>query len=165
MATAGGGHFYSIASAAQIRRSYIGSEVGETLQIVARDVRLELNLPESVRLESLAAFPARGGAGRMAIDVGDMVSGGEQIEVPLRLSFGFGEVGDVLPGLVNLSDRDGVLDGSTARLSWEYADDRANDSQPRERSVDRTVAAIFAARARQRAVELQPSRGLRRRLG
>ena len=152
MATAGGGHFYFIESAAQIR-DHIGSEVGETLEVVARSVTLEVTLPESVRPESLGAFPARGGAGRMAIDVGDLVAG-QQLEVPLRLSFGFGEVGDVLPGLVGLSDRDGVLDGSAARLSWEYADDRANDAQLRERSVDRTVAAIFAARARQRAVEL-----------
>jgi Ca-activated chloride channel family protein len=152
MATAGGGHFYLIESAAQIR-DHIGSEVGETLEVVARSVTLEVTLPESVRLESLAAFPARGGPGRMAIDVGDLVSG-QQLEVPLRLSFGFGEIGDTLPGLVGLSDRDGVLDGSAARLSWEYADDRANDAQPRERSVDRTVAVIFAARARQRAVAL-----------
>lgn len=152
MATAGGGHFYSIESAAQIR-DHITSEVGETLEVVARNVTLEVTLPESVRFESLGAFPARGGAGRIVIDLGDLVSG-QQVEVPLRLSFGFGEVGDMLPGLVRLSDRDGVLDGSAARLSWEYADDRANDAQPRERIVDQTVAAIFAARARQRAVEL-----------
>lgn len=152
MATAGGGHFYFIESAAQIR-DHIASEVGEALEIVARSVSLELTLPESVRLESLGAFLARGGAGRIAIELGDLVSG-QQVEVPLRLSFGFGEVGDLLPGLVSLSDHDGVLDGSAARLSWEYADDRANDAQPRERAVDRTVAAIFAARARQRAVEL-----------
>jgi hypothetical protein len=152
MATAGGGHFYFIESAAQIR-DHIASEVGEALEIVARSVSLELTLPESVRLESLGAFLARGGAGRIAIELGDLVSG-QQVEVPLRLSFGFGEVGDLLPGLVSLSDHDGVLDGSAARLSWEYADDRANDAQPRERAVDRTVATIFAARARQRAVEL-----------
>ena len=152
MATDGGGHFYFIESAAQIR-DHIASEVGEALEVVARNVSLGLTLPESVRLESLGAFPAKGGVGRIAIDLGDLVSG-QQVEVPLRLSFGFGEVGDLLPGLVSLSDRDGVLDGSAARLSWEYADDRANDAQPRERAVDRTVAAIFAARARQRAVEL-----------
>jgi len=152
MATAGGGHFYFIESAAQIR-DHIASEVGEALEVVARSVSLELTLPESVRLESLGAFPAKVGVGRIAIELGDLVSG-QQVEVPLRLSFGFGEVGDLLPGSVILSDRDGMLDGSAARLSWEYADDRANDAQPRERAVDRTVAAIFAARARQRAVEL-----------
>ena len=39
-----------------------------------------------------------------------------------------------------------------ARLSWTYADDRANDAQPRDPAVDRAVAMVFAARARQEAV-------------
>lgn len=38
MADAGGGHFYYIADAAQIR-DHIASEVGETLEVVARDRR------------------------------------------------------------------------------------------------------------------------------
>ena len=58
------------------------------------------------------------------------------------------------PAVFTLTDRDGVLDGAAARVAWDYADDRANDAQPRERAVDRLVAGIFAARARQRAVEL-----------
>jgi Ca-activated chloride channel family protein len=152
MAAAGGGHFYYIASAAQIR-DHIGSEVGETLEVVARGVTLDLRLPEGVRAESLGAFPARSASGRTSIELGDLVTG-QQVEVPLRLFFSFGEVGDGMPAVASLSDRDGVLDGAAARLSWEYADDRANDAQPRDRSVDRTVAAVFAARARQRAVEL-----------
>ena len=36
--------------------------------------------------------------------------------------------------------------------SWTYADDRANDAQPRDPAVDRAVAMVFAARARQEAV-------------
>ena len=39
-------------------------------------------------------------------------------------------------------------------VGWEYADDRTNDAQPRDRSVDRAVARLFAARARQDAVKL-----------
>ncbi len=152
MAASGGGAFYYIENAGQIR-DLIASEVGEALQIVARGVTLEMLLPESTRIESLGAFPARGGAGRVDIDLGDLVSG-QQVDVPLRVHFGFGEVGQVLPAVARLSDRDGVLDGSSARLAWEYADDRANDAQPRDREVDRQVAGIFAARARQRAVEL-----------
>ena len=58
MAQAGGGHFYDIATAAAIR-DHINSEVGETLEVVARDVVIELDLPEGVRVESLGAFPAR----------------------------------------------------------------------------------------------------------
>jgi Ca-activated chloride channel family protein len=152
MASAGGGQFYFIESAAQIR-DHIGSEVGETLEIVARDVTLDVTLPDGVRLESLGAFPARGRGGRTSLDLGDLVSG-QEVEVPLRISFGFGTVGDLLPTVVSLSDREGVLDDASARLAWTYADDKANDAQPRDRSVDRVVAGAFAARARQQAVEL-----------
>jgi hypothetical protein len=50
-----------------------------------------------------------------------------------------------------LSDRDGVMRGED-KLSWAYADDAANDHQERDRAVDRAVARLFAARARQEAV-------------
>jgi hypothetical protein len=152
MASAGGGHFYFIESAAQIR-DHIGSEVGEALEVVARDVALEVTLPEGVRVEPLGAFPARAKGGRISVELGDLVSG-QEVEVPLRASFGFGREGDVLPALVAVSDRDGVLEGTAARVSWTYATDAANDAQPRDRLVDRLVAGVFAARARQQAVEL-----------
>jgi hypothetical protein len=152
MAASGGGAFYYIEHAEQIR-DLMASEVGETLEIVARGATLELLVPESVRVESLGAFPSRGGAGRLRIDLGDLVSG-QQLDIPLRVFFGLGQLGDVLPGVAHLSDQDGVLDGASVRLSWEYADDRANDAQPRDREVDRLVASAFAARVRQRAVEL-----------
>ena len=38
MADAGGGHFYFIGQAAGIGGDYVTSEVGETLEVVARDV-------------------------------------------------------------------------------------------------------------------------------
>jgi Ca-activated chloride channel family protein len=152
MAASGGGAFYYIESAAQIG-DLIASEVGETLEVVARGVTLEVQLPETVRIESLGAFPARSSAGRVGIDLGDLVAD-QRVDVPLRLSFGFGELGDAVPAVFRLSDRDGILDGASARVAWEYAADRANDAQPRDREVDRAVARIFAARARTAAVEL-----------
>ena len=55
-----------------------------------------------------------------------------------------------------LTDRDGTFAAGAgvteSRLAWTYADDRANDDQPRDRDVDRAVARLFAARARQEAV-------------
>jgi len=152
MAAAGGGHFYDIASAEQIR-DHIESEVGETLEVVARNVTLEVELPDEVRIESLGAFPARSLHGRTLIDLGDLVSG-QELDAPLRFFFGFGEIGSTMPAVFSLVDRDGVLDGAADRTAWEFADDRANDTQPRDREVDRLVAGIFAARARRRAVEL-----------
>lgn len=152
MAQAGGGQFYDIATAAQIR-DHIESEVGETLEVVARDVALEVTFPDTLRVESLGAFGARVGSDRARIELGDLVSG-QELDVPLRLSFPFGDIGDSLMLEAGLADRDGVFKGSSGRLAWEYADDRANDRQARDREVDRLIAAIYAARARRAAVVL-----------
>jgi Ca-activated chloride channel family protein len=152
MAQGGGGHFYDIATAEAIA-DHMSSEVGETLEVVARDVVLEVTLPGSVRVESLGAFPAREAGSRTLVAIGDLVSE-QEVEVPLRVFFPLGEVGASVPAVFGLSDRDGVLDGAVGRLAWEYADDAANDRQPRDREVDRVVARVFAARARQEAVGL-----------
>ena len=152
MSQAGGGQFYDIATAEQIR-DHIESEVGETLEVVARNVTLDIMFPDEVRVESLGAFGARSGGGRTMIDLGDLVSG-QELDVPLRLSFPFGEIGASTPAMFDLTDRDGVFAGETDRLAWEYAGDRANDEQRRDREVDRVIAGIYAARARRDAVDL-----------
>jgi Ca-activated chloride channel family protein len=149
IASAGGGHFYFIATAASIR-DHITSEVGETLEIVARGVTLEISAPEGVRVESLSPYPVNDGRGRTEVTLGDLTSD-ERVEVVLRLNFPYGELGRTTGAMFTLSDRDRVMTGE-AKLGWAYADDHANDHQERDRVVDRAVARIFAARARQEAV-------------
>ena len=158
LADAGGGHFYYIADAPQIRDA-ITSEVGETLEVVARDVQLEITARDDIRIEPISPYPATTRANRTTVALGDL--GSEQVvEVVLRLSFPYGDLGRETGAIVALGDRDGVFaPGGTAptepvRLAWTYADDRANDAQPRDREVDRAVARLFAARARQEAVRL-----------
>jgi Ca-activated chloride channel family protein len=151
MASAGGGHFYFIATAASIR-DHITSEVGETLEIVARGVTLEIGAAEGIRVESLSPYPVSEGRGRTEVTLGDLTSD-ERVEVVLRLNFPYGELGRSTGAAFTLSDRDGVVRGE-AKLGWAYADNGANDHQERDRVVDRAVARIFAARARQEAVGL-----------
>jgi len=151
MASAGGGHFYFIADAASIR-DHITSEVGETLEIVARGVTLEIGAAEGIRVESLSPYPVNVGRDRTEITLGDLTSD-ERVEVVLRLNFPYGELGRSTGAAFTLSDRDGVVRGE-AKLGWAYADNGANDHQERDRVVDRAVARIFAARARQEAVGL-----------
>jgi Ca-activated chloride channel family protein len=157
MADAGGGHFYYIADAPQIRDA-ITSEVGETLEVVARDVDLEITARDDIRIDPISPYRMRTNGNRTVVSVGDL--GSEQVvEVVLRLSFPYGEVGRETGAIVSLNDRDGVFgpgglgEAEPVRLTWTYADDRANDSQPRDAEVDRAVAQRFAARARQEAVE------------
>ena len=152
MAQAGGGHFHDIADAAAIA-DHLSSEIGESLEVVARDVELRLTLPDGVRVEGLGAFPAMAADGGTIIALGDLVSG-QSVEVPLRLSFPVGAPGETHSAVIALSDRDGVLGGAFDKLAWEHADDAANDIQPRDRAVDRVIATVFAARARQEAVRL-----------
>jgi Ca-activated chloride channel homolog len=156
LADAGGGHFYYIADAPQIRDA-ITSEVGETLEIVARDVALEVTARDDVRIEPISPYRATAGGGRTVVALGDLAS--EQVvEVVLRLSFPYGTAGRETGAIVALTDRDGVFGagaGSTdpVRLTWAYADDPANDRQARDLEVDRAVARQFAARARQEALQ------------
>jgi Ca-activated chloride channel homolog len=156
IADAGGGHFYYIADAPQIRDA-ITSEVGETLEVVARDVSLEITARDTLRVEPISPYPLATAGQRTIVSLGDLVS--EQVvEVVLRLAFPYGQLGHDTGAIVALVDRDGVFgragagESESARLTWTYADDRANDEQPRDRDVDRAVARLFAARARQDAV-------------
>jgi Ca-activated chloride channel family protein len=162
MADAGGGHFYFIESAAQIR-DHMTSEVGESLEVVARDVKLRLLAPEGVRVESLSRFMtdtqrAPEGTEASLISIGDLVSE-QRVNAVLRLNFPYGSIGRGVSVSLGLQDRDGVFGvaGSPtgdAAIGFEYADDRSNDLQPRDRDVDRAVARTFAARVRVEALDL-----------
>jgi Ca-activated chloride channel family protein len=157
LADSGGGHFYFIGDVAQMR-DHITSEVGETLEVVAREVVLDLTLPESVRLEPLSPFRVEQSPGRARVYLGDMLSG-QVLSVVLRVTFDFGEVGREVGIVVRIGDRDDAFEAAqpapaAVTLTWTYADHAANDAQARDREVDRVVARLFAERARQEAVKL-----------
>jgi Ca-activated chloride channel homolog len=157
MADGGGGHFYFVGDVAQMR-DHIASEVGETLETVAREVVLELIVPGSVRVEALSPFRVEQHGDRVRVYLGDMVSG-QVLSIVLRVSFDYGEVGREVGIRLSVGDRDGELARVRPPLdpitvSWIYADHAANDQQPRDREVDRAVARLFAERAKQEAVRL-----------
>ena len=155
MADAGGGHFYFIENAAQIQ-DHIATEVGELLAVVARDVTLEVTAPETVSVRALSPYPLEQRGSRKVVLLGDLIAE-QRLEVVLRVKFEFGPIGQEVGLLVAVNDREGVLAITGAGpigVGWEYADDRTNDTQPRDRTVDRAVAKLFAAQARQDAVKL-----------
>ncbi len=152
MADAGGGNFYFIERAEQIA-DLMTSEVGEALEVVAREAAIEVVGPSSVRVEVLGPQRVEARGSRTVVELGDLVSGQTQSLV-LRLGFPLGTVGEELGLIVGLHDRAGVLRGGPAKLAWTFADNAANDVQPRDRDVDRAVAQAYAARARIEAAEL-----------
>jgi hypothetical protein len=153
MADAGGGQFRFIATAADINR-HITEAVGELLEVVARDVTLEVAGPDGLRVDSLSPFPTEPRTERTLIRLGDLVS--EQwVQVVLRVRCPYGEEGREMAVVVSVTDRDGALAGlAPGRLAWRFASNAANDAQPRNVPVDRIVARLFADRAKQEAVAL-----------
>ncbi len=155
MADAGGGPFYFIGNAAQIQ-DLIASEVGELLQVVARNVVVEITAPENLELGTLSPYRIERHGSRHHVLLGDLVAE-QRLEVVLRLRFEYGTIGQQVGILVGVSDREGVLNLAGVAplgIGWEYADDPTNDVQERDRTVDRAVAKLFAARARQGVVHL-----------
>jgi Ca-activated chloride channel family protein len=152
MATAGGGNFYYIEGAAQIA-DHVTSEVGESLEVVARDVALEVTTAEDVTVESLTPLPFERHGARTLVRLGALVS--EQVsQLVLRVEFPTGDAGRETGAILHLAERDKAFGAAEARLSWQYAADDVVDGQPRDRDVDRAVARVFAARARQEATAL-----------
>jgi Ca-activated chloride channel homolog len=148
MATAGGGNFYYLQDASAIAQR-ISSEVGEALDVVARDVALKVVAPPRVQVTPMSPYRVRPCDAGVGVVLGNLVSE-QELDVVLKLSFPAGGASEQPGARFELESADGTTLG-TARLGWRFADHAANDNQPRDRSVDRIVARQYAARARQEA--------------
>ena len=153
IADAGGGHFYFIGRPEHIVDA-MTSELGELLETVARDVVVDIKHHPALELQALspvvnaAAIP-----GEQRLLIGDLVAG-QNVEMVLSVHFPQAEVGIATTAFFTIGDRDGVLKADGCTLAWQHAEGADVDAQPRERDVDRSVARIYAARARLEAVHL-----------
>ncbi len=153
IADAGGGHFYFVERPEQIP-DYMTSELGELLDTVAREVTVEVKHATELEIEAFSPVAAVAGVpGILRLLVGDLVIG-QKVELVLRVRFPDMAAGAHTNAFFTISDRDGVLKADGCTLAWEHDSHAANDTQPRDRDVDRAVAAIHAARARTEAVRL-----------
>ena len=152
MADAGGGHFYYIETARQIP-DLLTSELGETLEVVARGAALALQLPAGVEAEPLTRLEAVKTDGGVRVGLGDLVSG-QEVGAVIRLTFPAGAEGAAVGVTITLTDRDGALAAPPQEVRWTFASHHDNDVQPRDRVVDRAVAELLAAIAREQALEL-----------
>jgi Ca-activated chloride channel family protein len=153
VADAGGGHFYFVERPEQIP-DYMTSELGELLDTVAREVTVEVKHAPELEVEPFSPVAAAVGVpGIQRLLIGDLVVG-QQVEVVLRVRFPDMPEGAHTTAFFTIGDRDGALKADGCTLAWTHDSHAANDAQPRDREVDRAVAAIHAARARTEAVRL-----------
>src|SRR5687768_732699 len=153
MAIKGGGHFYFIEQAAQIP-DFLHRELGEVLSTCARQVSLELDLPEGIDAHLLNGFEVeRRGLLRVRLD--DMIAG-EVRSLLFRLDVSAGSVGSTLPLPLRLSYIDVETGEKLAVTSAEavltYATKGECDSEAPDSGVLEEAALLKAALAREEAL-------------
>ncbi|MCM2257736.1 MAG: VWA domain-containing protein [Vicinamibacteria bacterium] len=151
MATKGGGNFYFVDHARQIPE-FLARELAETLEVVARDVRLEIRVPQGVRVRALNNYPVEETASGLRCNVSNLISN-QELTLVFQLTLPAGAVGETVAVECAVSDRDNALALPPATVTWTFAEKAANSAQPRNRVVDRGVARIYATRARREALE------------
>lgn len=152
MARAGGGNFYYLERPEQIA-DFLMSELGEALEVVARDASVVVEADPGLIIHSLDGRRVTRHGRTVEVALDDLVSR-QQVDVVLRVTFPRGAMGASSGISVSLTDRDGTLQVRAERIEWEYADHPANDAQVRDQSVDLAVAQRYAAQAREEAAEL-----------
>ena len=155
LATQGGGHFYFIEQPAQIP-DFLKSELGEVLEVVARDARLIVSPAvagaEPVELGTLNEFPVEAREDGLHVRLGDLVAG-QEVTVVIAARWPARPLGADAAIAVRLADRDGVLFPQPLRVDWQVVDAAADAVQPVNGDVLIAVATLVAERARAEALE------------
>lgn len=153
MAHEGGGNFYFIETPSQIA-DFLTSEIGEALEVVARNAALDIVLPRGARAEVLSRYrflQAPGGS-ELRVELGDLVST-QEIRAVIRVQFAPGRAGDDATLRIAMAGGGEDVEWSEGAVTWTYATHAENDAQRRNVEVDREVATLYAARARSEATE------------
>jgi Ca-activated chloride channel family protein len=156
MADAGAGHFYFIERAVQIP-DLLASEIGEALEVVARGVTVEAEAPAGGRIELLNPWPTEANPRGVVVSLGEVVSS-QEISLIFEVTLPAWADSVAIPAGFRVHDEHGAVAGASALQDWTFASQNAVESQPRNGAIEESVARIYAARARDRALEANRAR-------
>lgn len=157
LATEGGGHFYFIEQPAQIPDFFV-SELGEALDIVARDARLVIGGDDAVQVACVNDLPGESrstGPGRpheAHVMLGDLVSAQETTLV-LAVDCPALSIGQRATVTLRLTDRDHALFALPMPVEWIATGADADAAQPVNTDVLVAAARHLAERARVEALD------------
>jgi hypothetical protein len=128
-------------------------ELGELLETVAREVVIRAKHVPAMALRALSPIVAQvGDQGELAILVGDLVAG-QDVELVLHVSiFPPGHPDVQTAVFFTVSDRDGVLKADGCTVEFTSATDDAVAAEVPDAEVEKAVARLRAAQAREAAV-------------
>jgi Ca-activated chloride channel family protein len=152
MAVAGGGQFHHLRSPDEIYNTFVG-ELGELLQIAARQVRLEIELESGLKMELISAYWLD--AARTSIALGDLQYGEERHAV-IRVQFPAQWSSEKRIVRARLLWFEGKDEHSSAwqELQFFYAGDPEWEAETRDAQVVEILSLQEADRARREALAL-----------
>ena len=152
MAEAGGGPARFAATPQDIAKAIMEC-VGDAIETTVSAAEVTLRVP-GAEFELLSAGVPAARIGELRVSLGDLAANQER-EVVVRVRLPLGNDGEVVPlhATFTGTGQAGDLIMASAQSGWTFADHERNDQQARDRSVDRVVANLYAAAARQRAVQ------------
>ncbi len=154
IADAGGGHFYYIEHPQQIP-DYMTGELGELLETVARGVVVGVKHAPGLRVAPLSPVAAKAAdLGHLNVLLGDLVAG-QDVELVLSVEFpAASAVGAQTTLFFTVADRDGVLKADGCTVDFESATAAACKAEKPNTDVERAMAKLKVAQARQESVRL-----------
>lgn len=153
MAEAGGGNFYYVENEAQLA-DLLAGEVGEALQVVARGVRLEIEVPPGVRVQVPDSLQVELSGEVFTASLGSLVAN-QVLDLLLRVELpAVAEGAEVLLTL-RLRDADGVFADDAWVLTWRGAATGEAAAEAPNPEVMRAALEVEAAEARQTAAAQQ----------
>jgi len=150
IAADGGGHFYFIEQPAQIP-DFFASELGEVLDVVARDVVFEVAAGPGVRVTVLNPIPAQHDEGITRLRLGDFVAE-QEVTLLLAVAIDAHAAGDTASVRCRVADRDNVLLPAPMQVDWTAVAADQDKAQPVNRDVLLAVARMLAEGARMHAL-------------
>ncbi|MEY4636232.1 MAG: Family ership [Acidobacteriota bacterium] len=151
LATEGGGHFYFIENARQIPDLF-ASELGDTLEVVAREVVFEVACDPGVEAMILNELPSGQADGWLRVQCGDLVADQELVLIVALAFKGAHPEGAHLGVQCRVSDHEHVLVTDPISVTWRSVPAADEAGQSVNRDVRLFVAAMLAERARSTAL-------------
>jgi hypothetical protein len=151
IATEGGGHFYFIEHAQQIP-DFFASELGETLEVVARDAVFEVACDPGVEAMVVNGLAIERVEGRLRVQLGNLIAD-QEITLIIAVAFkGSQSEGVTLGVQCRVEDRDHVLYPEPIGVSWRAVAAAEDAAQPVNTAARLAVATMLAGRARSAAL-------------
>jgi Ca-activated chloride channel family protein len=153
IATHGGGHFYFIEQPRQIP-DFLASELGDTLEVTAREAVFEVVCPPGVHAGLVNDLPVQESGGLLRVSLGDLVAGQELTLVVAVSISQMPAAGQQVAVTCRVADRDTALFPNPMTVQFEAVDVDRDAAQPVNLDVLVAVAEQLAARARAAALRL-----------